>query len=97
MLQRWINHMSKGAVKYEPRNWTKAAGLEEYYRFLESLDRHYHTYFTWAMYGVNIEDPNNPTREPLKEDHAAAIFFNINGAEFVAEKLKGLTSNQGVS
>jgi hypothetical protein len=87
MLQRWVAHLTKGAQKYEARNWMKASGQEEYLRFMESADRHYNIWYTWMFYGVNIEDPANPTHEPLAEDHAAAVFFNINGAEYVQERI----------
>ena len=87
MFQRWVNHLTKGAAKYEPRNWMKADGYAELDRFIESLDRHYNIYITWRLFRINIEDPANPTQEPLQEDHAAAIFFNINGAEYLANKL----------
>lgn len=87
MFLRWVRLMTNGAVKYAARNWMKAAGQEEYDRFLESADRHYEIWYTWRMYGINIEDMDNPTTEPLKEDHAAAVYFNINGVEFVADKI----------
>lgn len=87
MFQRWVALMTNGAKKYEARNWMKAAGEEEYGRFLESADRHFNIWITWMLYGVNIEDPNNPTQTPLSEDHAAAAFFNINGAEYVRERM----------
>lgn len=88
MFLRWILLMTRGAEKYAARNWMQATGQEELDRFLESADRHFLVWFYWRRYGINIEDPNNPTREPLKEDHAAAIFFNVNGAEYVAEKIQ---------
>jgi len=87
MFLRWVEHLTKGAIKYAARNWMKATGQPEYDRFLESTDRHYTVWFTWMKYGINIEDPHHPTLLPLIEDHAAAVFFNINGAEFVHEGL----------
>lgn len=87
MLQRWVTHLTNGAKKYAARNWMKASGREEYERFLESADRHFNIWITWSLYGVNIEDPDHPTNEALKEDHAAAVIFNINGAEYVKSKL----------
>jgi hypothetical protein len=45
----------------------KARGLEEYERFRESAFRHFLQWF------------NGET----DEDHAAAVYFNINGAEYV--------------
>lgn len=67
MLERWAEHMTKGAVKYEARNWMKAAGGAEYERFRSSAIRHL---LQWL-------------RGDRDEDHAAAVFFNINGAEYV--------------
>ena len=87
MLQRWIALLTGGAKKYEARNWMKAAGEKEYERFLESADRHFNIWITWRLFGINLEDPANPTNEPLAEDHAAACYFNINGVETVAERL----------
>ena len=85
MYLRWVMHLTRGAIKYNARNWMKANGPEEYDRFLESLDRHYTIYYVYRRYGINIEDPENPTKEPLKEDHAAAIYFNLNGIEYMKE------------
>lgn len=76
MLRRWAEHLTKGADKYpdvEPGkpNWTLANGEEEYQRFKQSAFRHF---FQWY---IGNRD----------EDHAAAVLFNINGAEYVREKL----------
>lgn len=87
MFQRWVKLMTNGAKKYAARNWMKADGTEEYQRFLESADRHFNIWITYELYGINIEDPDHPTNEPLAEDHAAAVFFNINGAEYVKSRL----------
>lgn len=86
MLLRWIKHLTRGAKHYSPRNWMLASGPEEYDRALESVDRHYTIWYTWMRYGVNIEDAEHPTTTPLQEDHAAAVFFNINLAEHIKEK-----------
>lgn len=66
MLVRWAEHLTKGAKKYAARNWMLASGVEEYNRFRESAFRHF---MQWYL----GEDD---------EDHAAAVFFNINGAEY---------------
>ena len=92
MFQRWVRLMTNGAKKYAARNWMRASGQAEYERFLESADRHFNIWFTWRMYGINIEDPDNPTTEPLAEDHAAAVMFNVNGAEYVKAKMEKGTS-----
>ena len=83
MHLRWILHLTKGAQKYKARNWMQAQGQAEYERFLESCDRHYTVWYMWMAYGINIEDPEHPTTEPLVEDHAAGVYFNINGAEYI--------------
>lgn len=67
MLDRWAEHMTKGAVKYAPRNWMRAEGDAELERFKQSALRHL---LQWL-------------RGDIDEDHAAAVIFNINGAEYV--------------
>jgi len=69
MLKRLAIHLTKGAKKYAPQNWMKAEGNAEYQRFRESAFRHF---MQWYQ-GDN------------DEDHAAAVFFNINGAEYVRD------------
>jgi len=73
MLVRWAEHLTKGANKYSPRNWMLARGQEEYDRFRESAFRHFMEWY----YGTDTS-----------EDHAAGVFFNINGAEFVKQKME---------
>lgn len=73
MLRRFAVHLTKGAAKYSPGNWLKAEGDAELSRFRESAFRHF-------MQWYGGEDD---------EDHAAAVYFNINGAEYVREKMSG--------
>ena len=73
LLKRWAALMGRGAEKYGDNNWMKANSKEELARFRESAIRHFYQWF-------NDENP--------EEDHAAAILFNIAGAEFTKEKLK---------
>ena len=72
MLKRWATHLTNGAKKYDKRNWMKAAGQEELNRFRESALRHF---IQWLDGETD-------------EDHASAVFFNINGGEYVKEKMK---------
>lgn len=72
MLVRWAELMGRGAEKYGERNWEKASTEEELERFKASGARHMVQWF----YGMNPE-----------EDHAAAVFFNISGAEYVKARL----------
>jgi hypothetical protein len=78
MFKRWAAHLSRAAAKYdntrkpgEPRNWQLARGLAEFERFQESAARHFEQWL-------------NGDRD---EDHAAGVFFNINGAEYVLEQI----------
>lgn len=71
ILQRWAEHLTKGARKYSARNWMLASGQEEYERFRESAFRHFMQW--WAG--------------DRDEDHAAAVVFNLNGAEYIRDRL----------
>ena len=77
MLRRWAEHLHKGQIKYPDvspgvANWTLAQGEEELQRFKESALDHM---IDWLEGKVD-------------EDHGSAIFFNVNGAEFVKEKMR---------
>ena len=77
MFKRWAEHLSKGAIKYPDvspgvANWTLAKSEVECQRFRESAVSHFIDWY----YGK------------LDEDHAAALFFNVNGLEYVKERLK---------
>jgi hypothetical protein len=71
MLTRWDKHMEGGAKKHSERNWEKASTQEELNRFKESALRHCMQWFCGET----------------DEDHAAAVFFNISGAEMVKVQL----------
>ena len=71
MFERYAEHLTKGAQKYAKRNWMKASGEAEYERFKESALRHF---LQWL-------------RGDRDEDHAAAVWFNVNGAEYVRERM----------
>jgi hypothetical protein len=76
MLKRWASHLTKGRKKYpDPApgvpNWTLAEGVPELLHAKQSFLRHVVAY----MEGER------------DEDHAAAIFFNVNLIEFLEEKL----------
>lgn len=76
MFDRWADHLTKGAVKYAARNWMKAEGDAELERFKQSALRHFLQWF----------------RGEDDEDHAAAVFFNINGAEYTKARAGGQDS-----
>ena len=71
MLRRWARHLMKGALKYERDNWMQAQDITERQRFERSAFRH-------MLQWLDGE---------TDEDHAAAIMFNVNGAEYVKEIL----------
>lgn len=73
LLTRWAGLMTRGANKYGRRNWQLANSEEELERFKASAFRHF-------MQWINGQDD---------EDHAAAVLFNINAAEYVKGKLDG--------
>jgi len=77
MLKRWAELMTKGAEKYSEHNWKKASTQEELDRFVESAFRHFFQWITGER----------------DEDHAAAVIFNLAGAEHVMKKL--LDKNDG--
>jgi dATP/dGTP diphosphohydrolase len=70
MFKRWAVHLTNGAKKYAKRNWMKAEGDVEMARFKESAFRHFMQWY----YGE------------VDEDHASAVYFNINGFEYVKGK-----------
>lgn len=72
MITRWAKLMQRGALKYGEHNWKKAETEEELNRFMASALRHC---IRWYC-GDN------------DEDHAAAVMFNLGGAEMVKAKLK---------
>jgi len=77
MLVRWAEHLTKGAKKYPDvkpgvANWMLAGGTPELVRFKKSALRHFIQWF----------------QGEIDEDHAAAVYFNINGAEYVKNKIK---------
>ena len=87
MFKRWAELLTRGARMYSPRNWTKASGEAEFMRFMESASRHFEQWVNQALTGEpdGYDDDGNP----FWEDHAAAVFFNVNGAEYVKEKMSG--------
>lgn len=72
MLTRWAELMARGKEKYGSRNWELAGSKEELERFKSSAFRHFMQWLT----GEN------------DEDHASAVFFNIQCAEYVKFKLR---------
>jgi Domain of unknown function (DUF5664) len=73
LFLRWVKHLNLGANRHAPRNWMLAESMEDLDRFRESAARHFEQWLAG-------EDD---------EDHAAAILFNINGAEYVKDRLRG--------
>lgn len=71
LIRRWAELMARGAIKYGELNFEKAETVEELNRFRASGLRHM---IQWYMGETD-------------EDHAAAVCFNLAGAEMVREKL----------
>lgn len=72
LVPRWAALMGRGAIKYGERNWEKARTEEELKRFKASAFRH----FVQWIYELDTE-----------EDHAAAVAFNLAGAEYVKQRM----------
>ncbi len=71
MFRRWAEHLTKGADKYGPDNWLLADSQEELDRFRQSAARHFEQWLDGDR----------------DEDHAAAVFFNIDAAEYVQGRI----------
>jgi hypothetical protein len=78
IITRFAYLMTRGAKKYGRDNWKLASGKEELDRFKDSALRHM---YQW------LEGDET-------EDHAVAVFFNIQGAEYVKEKLNDNTTKK---
>jgi hypothetical protein len=86
MLRRWAAHLTKGREKYPDvtlgvPNWTLAKGLDELLRAKESAARHFEQWLAGER----------------DEDHASAVFFNINVAEYVLEQRPDIDPTAGVT
>lgn len=73
MLDRWAEHLTAAVPRKGARNWMRAQTPEDLERFKQGFFRHARQYL----------------RGDVDEDHAAAVFFNLNGAEYVRERLEG--------
>lgn len=77
LVGRLGRHLTTAAAKYPDvapgtPNWTLAAGPAELHRFRDSAARHF---WQWMCGETD-------------EDHFAATVFNMNGAEYVRERLR---------
>lgn len=78
MMRRWAQHLTTAEAKYPDvapgvPNFTLIKTEEEYERYRESAFRHFMSWF----------------HGETDEDHAAAVYFNINGVELIKEKNRG--------
>ena len=91
MYGRCIKHLDTARKKYPDAdlgipNWTLAEGQVEFARFIESAGRHFDFWMTqrlWELRMWSLEGKFTPMPSP--EDEAAAVFFNINGTEYVRD------------
>lgn len=77
MMRRWAQHLTTAEAKYPDSqpgvpNFMLIETEEERMRYKESAFRHFMSWFN----------------EETDEDHAAAVFFNINGVAIIDEKRK---------
>lgn len=76
MADRYAAHLSKAKAKYPDLpdgtpNWMQANGPAELIRFRKSAFRHFRQWL----------------RGDRDEDHAAAVYFNVNGFEYVRDRM----------
>ena len=80
MYDRWAEHLTKGAKKYEARNWMKFGHgtliemSQAQWRAKRSLARHFRQYMAGER----------------DEDHGAAMMFNINVIEYLEERIESV-------
>lgn len=67
MMTRWAALMGRGAEHYGDRNWEKASTQAELDRAMAAVERHF---WQWKCGEVD-------------EDHASAVFFNIQAVEYI--------------
>ena len=72
MLERWAAHMTAHIASKGRNNWRNADTMDDLERFRASAWRHF---VAWQ-------------RGDTDEDHAAALFFNVAGAELAARRLE---------
>jgi hypothetical protein len=75
MMRRWAQHLTTAEAKYpDPKpglpNFMLIETEEELIRYKESAFRHFMSWFN----------------DETDEDHASAVFFNINGVEIIKDK-----------
>lgn len=78
MLDRWAGLMARGAAKYGDRNWELGDSREELARALSSAARHFRQ---WQAGETD-------------EDHAAAVLFNIQSAEYYRWRIEQANGGQ---
>lgn len=76
LFQRWVELLDRGAVKYGAHNWTKAVHSADLEKRKETTERFRRSAFRHFMQWM---------RGDRDEDHAAAVVFNLNGAEAMYE------------
>lgn len=67
MFKRWAQMLTAAIPKRGLRNWMNASTVEDYERFRRSACRHFEQWLAGET----------------DEDHAAALFFNVNGVEYI--------------
>jgi hypothetical protein len=71
MLERWARLLTNAVDSKGKRNWTKAHTADDLERYREGAARHFEQWL----------------RGDDDEDHAAAVIFNVNGAEYVSSRI----------
>lgn len=72
LFERWAALLARGAAKYGPRNWCKALESTDAAARAATTERFRRSAFRHMMQWLTGD---------RSEDHAAAVIFNMNGAE----------------
>lgn len=72
MFQRWAELLTRAIPKRGRRNWMNARTFDDMERFKRGACRHFEQWLAGEQ----------------DEDHAAALFFNVNGVEYVKERME---------
>lgn len=80
MYRRWAAHLTRAIPTRGKRNWMLANEDADFERYCESSVRHFDDWLD------QVRDRYYSGESEDKEDHGAALFFNVNGAEYMVDQ-----------
>lgn len=85
LLTRAAALMARGAQKYGNRNWEQAQDEAALERYRDSAFRHF---MQWMSSERELVQDETGEWTDATEDHAAAVIFNLMGAEYVKWRIQ---------